>query len=86
VFSTRDNVQALAKKKLEESEKVWIEPLDNGSVLAHYLANGKGGEEAAKRTIKFEASLRVLLALRQEMCQLTQPWCRWCSSVSVSWT
>jgi hypothetical protein len=28
----------------------------------------------------------VLLALRQEMCQLTQPWCRWCSSVSVSWT
>jgi hypothetical protein len=48
VFSTRDNVQALAKKKLEENGKVWIEPLDDGSVVPHYSAKGKGGEEAAK--------------------------------------
>ncbi|KAL3903650.1 MAG: hypothetical protein SGILL_010367, partial [Bacillariaceae sp.] len=48
VFSTRDNVQALAKKKFEKTGKVWIEPLDDGSVVPHYSAKGKGGEEAAK--------------------------------------
>jgi hypothetical protein len=45
VFSMCDNVQALAKKKLEESGKVWIEHLDKNSAVPHYLAKGKGGEE-----------------------------------------
>ncbi|KAL3924658.1 MAG: hypothetical protein SGILL_000910 [Bacillariaceae sp.] len=48
VFSTRDNVQALAKKKFEETGDVWIEPLDDGSIVPHYSAKGKGGEAAAK--------------------------------------
>lgn len=46
VFSTRDNVQELARKKFNETGQVWIEPLDDGSVVPHYSAKGKGGEAA----------------------------------------
>jgi hypothetical protein len=64
VFSTRDNVQELARKKLERTGKVWIEPLDDGSVVPHYSAKGKGGEEA----------LRMLQSTPElSLIQLTMP-------------
>jgi hypothetical protein len=36
VFSTRHNVQELCRQKLETTGKVWIEPLDDGSIVPHY--------------------------------------------------
>jgi uncharacterized protein YbjT (DUF2867 family) len=48
VFSTRDNVQKLAKQKFQETGNVWIEPLDDGSIVPHYSGKGRGGEEASK--------------------------------------
>ena len=36
VFSTRDNVQELCRKEMEHSGEVWIEPLDDGSIVPHY--------------------------------------------------
>jgi hypothetical protein len=36
IFSTRDNVQELNRKKLEDTGKDWIEPMDDGSIVPHY--------------------------------------------------
>jgi hypothetical protein len=36
VFSTRDDVQELCRLKLEQTGKVWIDPLDDGSIVPHY--------------------------------------------------
>lgn len=49
IFSTRDNVQELARTKFELTGKDdWIEPLDDGSVVPHFSAKGRGGEQALK--------------------------------------
>jgi hypothetical protein len=36
VFSTRDNVQELCRQKFEKTGNIWIEPLDDGSIVPHY--------------------------------------------------
>jgi hypothetical protein len=46
VFSTKDNVEELCRRHLDETGDVWIEPLDDGSIVPHYSANGSGGENA----------------------------------------
>jgi len=46
VFSTRDNVQKVTREVLEKTGEVWIDPLDDGSIVPHYSAKGKGGEYA----------------------------------------
>ncbi|KAG7367461.1 NmrA family protein [Nitzschia inconspicua] len=64
VFSTRDNVQELARQKLRETGKVWIEPLDDGSIVPHFSGKGRGGEEASK-TLLSTPDLKLI--------QLTMP-------------
>jgi nucleoside-diphosphate-sugar epimerase len=44
VMSTRDNVQKLNREILETTGDLWIEPLDDGSIVPHYTAKGRGGE------------------------------------------
>lgn len=36
IFSTRDDVQELCLTKQTQTGKVWIEPLDDGSIVPHY--------------------------------------------------
>eukprot|EP00980_Cylindrotheca_fusiformis_P029257 scaffold22778_cov166-Cylindrotheca_fusiformis.AAC.4 len=48
VFSTHDNVQELCRRHLEETGKEWIVPSDDGSIVPHFSAKGKGGEEALR--------------------------------------
>jgi len=48
VFSMRDNVQAVTRRVLEETGDLWIDPLDDGSVVPHYSAKGRGGEYAVQ--------------------------------------
>ena len=45
VFSTRDNVQKVVKQGMKEGQ-VWIDPLEDGSIVPHYSAKGRGGEYA----------------------------------------
>jgi hypothetical protein len=65
VFSARDNVQELARRKLQQTGTVWIEPLDDGSVVPHYSAKGKGGEKAAQMLSSTTPELNLI--------QLTMP-------------
>jgi hypothetical protein len=44
VMSTRDNVQKINREILEVTGDLWIEPLDDGSIVPHYSAKGRGGE------------------------------------------
>jgi hypothetical protein len=46
VMSVHDNVQRAAQEVLDATGEVWIEPLDDGSIVPHYSAKGKGGEYA----------------------------------------
>jgi hypothetical protein len=46
VFSVCDNVQRLNREILEQTGELWIDPLDDGSIVPHYSAKGKGGEYA----------------------------------------
>jgi nucleoside-diphosphate-sugar epimerase len=49
VFSVRDNVQARTLKVLQETGDLWISPLeDDGSIVPHFTAKGKGGEYAVE--------------------------------------
>lgn len=48
VFSVRDNVQDVTQEILDKTNELWIEPLDDGSIVPHYSAKGKGGEYAVK--------------------------------------
>lgn len=48
VLSCRDDVQEINRKILEDTGKVWIEPLDDGSVVPHYTAKGRGGRYGLK--------------------------------------
>jgi len=48
VFSTRDNVEELCRLHLEKTGEDWISPLDDGSIVPHYSAKGRGGEAALK--------------------------------------
>jgi nucleoside-diphosphate-sugar epimerase len=48
VFSTRDNVQKVNRQLLEETGELWIDPLEDGSIVPHYSAKGKGGEYAVE--------------------------------------
>ncbi len=36
IFSTQDNVEDLCRKRSEETGELWIEPLDDGSVVPHF--------------------------------------------------
>jgi hypothetical protein len=63
IFSTRDNVQELARQKFElTGNDDWIEPLDDGSIVPHYSAKGRGGDEAL-RMLKDENSPSLKLVL-----------------------
>jgi len=44
VLSARDNVQEINRKILEETGELWIEPLDDGSIVPHYTAKGRGAQ------------------------------------------
>ena len=46
VFSVRENVQKVTREILESTGDLWIDPLDDGSIVPHYSAKGKGGEYA----------------------------------------
>lgn len=46
VFSVRDNVQDVTRKVLETTGTLWIPPLDDGSIVPHFSAKGKGGDYA----------------------------------------
>lgn len=46
VLSVRDNVQRVTREVLEATGEMWIEPLDDGSIVPHYSAKGRGGEYA----------------------------------------
>jgi nucleoside-diphosphate-sugar epimerase len=48
VFSVLDNVQEQCRRVLEETGDVWIMPLDDGSVVPHYSAKGRGGAYATE--------------------------------------
>jgi NAD(P)H-binding len=48
VFSIRDNVQDVTRQVLESTGDLWISPLDDGSIVPHYSAKGKGGEYATE--------------------------------------
>jgi nucleoside-diphosphate-sugar epimerase len=48
VFSTRDNVQKVTRQVLEETGEMWIDPLEDGSIVPHYSAKGRGGEYAVE--------------------------------------
>lgn len=44
VMSTRDNVQKVNRDVMETTGDLWIAPLDDGSIVPHYTAKGRGGE------------------------------------------
>ena len=44
IVSCRDDVQTLNQKIREETGETWIQPLDDGSVVPHYSAKGKGAK------------------------------------------
>lgn len=44
IMSTRDNVQRVTREVLEQTGDLWIDPLDDGSIVPHYSAKGRGGE------------------------------------------
>lgn len=46
VFSCRENVQRVNREYFEKTGKMWVEPLDDGSIVPHYSAKGRGGEFA----------------------------------------
>jgi hypothetical protein len=46
VLSVQDNVQRVTREALEATGEMWIEPLDDGSIVPHYSAKGRGGEYA----------------------------------------
>ena len=46
VLSTRDNVQRVTRELLEKTGELWIDPLDDGSIVPHYSAKGRGAEYA----------------------------------------
>jgi NmrA-like family len=48
VLTVHDNVQRVARELLEATGETWIEPLDDGSIVPHYSAKGKGGEYAVQ--------------------------------------
>jgi hypothetical protein len=56
VFSTHDNVHEYVREKQQSvdetssssSQQVWIEPLDDGSIVPHYSGKGRGGMEAQR--------------------------------------
>jgi NmrA-like family len=48
VLSVHDNVQRVARELLESTGETWIEPLDDGSIVPHFSAKGKGGEYAVQ--------------------------------------
>lgn len=48
VFSVRDDVQSCALQELEMSGDLWINPLDDGSIVPHFTAKGKGGKYAVE--------------------------------------
>jgi hypothetical protein len=46
VFMTRENVQRVNRLHYERTGEVWMEALDDGSIVPHYSAKGRGGEFA----------------------------------------
>ena len=46
VFSVRCNVQEYTRQLLETSGDLWIDPLQDGSIVPHYTAKGRGGTYA----------------------------------------
>jgi hypothetical protein len=61
VFSVRDNVQACNLKVLEESGDLWISPLEDGSIVPHFTAKGKGGEYAVEYLAQYTPDLKLTL-------------------------
>mmetsp|Transcript_11316 Transcript_11316/g.27260 ORF Transcript_11316/g.27260 Transcript_11316/m.27260 type:complete len:678 (+) Transcript_11316:252-2285(+) len=60
IFSTHDNVQALCHKHKETTGEDAIIPLDDGSIVPHYSAKGRGGEEAL-RMLQDTAGINLIL-------------------------
>jgi hypothetical protein len=62
VFSTRDNVQAVVRAHQEQGEgEVWIEALDDGCIVPHYSAKGRGGEYAQQYLSDLSSDLHLTL-------------------------
>ena len=57
VFSTQDNVQELCRKHYEQTGEVWIEPLDDGSIVPHF----SGTHQRNIKTLWCEQCLTPLL-------------------------
>lgn len=60
VMSTRENVRRVTRELFETTGDVWIEPLDDGSIVPHYSAKGRGGEYAMEY-LKDEPNLQLTL-------------------------
>jgi hypothetical protein len=44
VFSCRENVQRVNRQHYDKTGEVWMEALDDGSIVPHFSAKGRGGE------------------------------------------
>eukprot|EP00934_Nitzschia_sp_Nitz4_P008358 Nitzschia sp. Nitz4//scaffold7_size249615//98186//100242//NITZ4_001167-RA/size249615-augustus-gene-0.7-mRNA-1//1//CDS//3329558412//8348//frame0 len=62
VFSSQVNVQELCQKYFKDTGSTWIEPLDDGSIVPHFSAKGKGGEMALQ-LLKDEPDLKLVLLI-----------------------
>ncbi|CAJ1966616.1 unnamed protein product [Cylindrotheca closterium] len=63
VFSTHDNVEALCRKHKEATGEDAILPQDDGSIVPHYSAKGRGGEEALKMLQDTDGINLILLSM-----------------------
>lgn len=63
VLSVCDNVQACNYQELEDSGDLWISPLEDGSVVPHFTAKGKGGAFAVDIVAPFPDLKLTLLTV-----------------------
>jgi hypothetical protein len=63
VFSVRDDVQTFALKELETTGDLWISPLEDGSIVPHFTAKGKGGSYAVEQLSNFQDLKLTLLTM-----------------------
>lgn len=60
IFSTHDNVKALCHKRKETTGEDALLPMDDGSIVPHYSAKGRGGE-AALQMLQDTAGINLIL-------------------------
>ena len=61
IVSCRDDVQTMNEQILKQKGETWIQPLDDGSVVPHYSAKGKGGKYILEYLTKEAPAIYVTL-------------------------